>query len=280
MSTTISRLPSFGISHGAPNLCLFPKTPTYEILQKMGEDYLSNYKPKALLVVSAHWETFDFTINTNQQDVMYDFGGFEKELYTMKYPANTSPELAERVSQLLKENNIQHKKEKREFDHGVWSPLKVMFPKADIPIVQLSLRSNLNIEEHIKLGIALAPLSNEGYTIIGSGSSSHNLWRYFDSSIFPDCQAFVSWLNETFTQHEGEERIQRLKLVSKVKGYQSAHPRIEHLLPLLFVAATGGKCSILHEDNTAQPFVQYLLASLNLILKKYQSFKNLKALRR
>jgi aromatic ring-opening dioxygenase catalytic subunit (LigB family) len=198
-------------------------------------------KPKAMLVVSAHWEEHEVTVNTAANPpLLYDYYGFPAETYEIKYAAPGAPELAERVQELLGNAGIKSRSDSgRGLDHGVFVPLKLVYPEADIPIVQLSLKSGLDPAKHIELGRALGPLRSEGVLIVGSGMSYHNLSR-FGSNGAPDSIAFDNWLNEAVCHNDQAERNQRLTAWAKAPAARGAHPREEHLIPLMVAAGAAG----------------------------------------
>jgi aromatic ring-opening dioxygenase catalytic subunit (LigB family) len=200
-------------------------------------------QPKAILLVSAHWETQLPTINvTSAPGLLYDYSGFPPHTYDISWPAKGSPELVARAAQLLSLAGIEHAREmSRGLDHGVFIPLKVAFPEADIPVVQMSLQASLDPESHLAIGRALAPLRRESVLIIGSGMSYHNMHSLRRSAglINPDSQIFDEWLVETVSLPQAE-REARLKLWARAPGARASHPREEHLLPLHVVAGAAG----------------------------------------
>jgi aromatic ring-opening dioxygenase catalytic subunit (LigB family) len=197
--------------------------------------------PSALLVVSAHWETPMVSVNTAvQPPLLYDYSGFPEHTYQLTWPALGAPLLADRVRKLLAEADVPTRPETlRGFDHGVFIPLKVAFPEAQIPTVQLSLRSGLEPDFHQQVGAALAPLRDEGVLIIGSGMSYHNLRGYETGQGQEASVQFHQWLEETVTA-EPSERGSRLNAWSTAPGGRVSHPREEHLLPLMVAAGAAG----------------------------------------
>ena len=196
-------------------------------------------QPSAILVISAHWEEEQATITSSKTpSIIYDYGGFPAEAYTITYPAPGEPELANKIHHLLRENNIESRlDDQRGFDHGLFVPLKIMFPDASIPCVQLSLVKSLDPETHINIGKALSDLRKENVLIIGSGFSFHNLRAFFSRSTDQtDTQnlAFEDWLIDTCTNDKLsiDERETRLIEWSKAPFARYCHPREEHLLPL------------------------------------------------
>ena len=195
-------------------------------------------RPDAILVISAHWEENAATLMGAAAPAMfYDYYGFPKEAYEIKYPAPGSPELANRIAGILNKNNIPARIDpQRGFDHGLFIPLKMMYPQADIPSLQLSLLRGLNPMAHIGLGKALRDLMDENILVIGSGFSFHNLRAFaWEGTGKPDPanDAFQNWLIEACTAPIPQsEREQRLIEWEKAPSARYCHPREEHLLPL------------------------------------------------
>jgi aromatic ring-opening dioxygenase catalytic subunit (LigB family) len=197
--------------------------------------------PKALLVVSAHWEEKVPTVMTAERPPMfYDYYDFPPESYTITWPAPGDPALAARVRELLGAAGFQTAAdEKRGFDHGTFVPLKLTYPDADVPTVQLSLKAGLDPEEHLAMGRALAPLRDEGVLIVGSGMTYHNMRGFRDPRGRPASEQFDAWLRETATS-DPKERDRRLAQWSSAPSARLAHPREEHLLPLMVIAGAAG----------------------------------------
>jgi aromatic ring-opening dioxygenase catalytic subunit (LigB family) len=197
--------------------------------------------PKALLVVSAHWEEPRPTVMTSTAPPMlYDYYGFPPESYRITWPAPGSPAVAARVRELLGKAGFQTGEDpKRGFDHGTFIPLKLTYPDANVPTVQLSLKAGLDPAEHLAMGRALAPLRDEGVFIIGSGMSFHNLRAFRDPRSQPVAEEFDAWLRETAAL-EPNERDTRLAAWSRAPSARLAHPREEHLLPLMVIAGAAG----------------------------------------
>jgi 4,5-DOPA dioxygenase extradiol len=195
-------------------------------------------KPDAILVISAHWEENAATLMGAQNPKMfYDYYGFPSKAYEITYPAPGSPELANRIAGYLTQNNILSRIDpQRGFDHGLFIPLKLMYPEADIPCLQLSLIRGLNPAAHIALGKALRDLKDENILVIGSGFSFHNMGAFrWEGTGAPDPanDLFQDWLIETCTAPMSQpEREQRLIEWAKAPSARYCHPREEHLLPL------------------------------------------------
>ncbi|RWU09119.1 dioxygenase [Pseudidiomarina gelatinasegens] len=196
-------------------------------------------KPTAIIVVSAHWETDVPHVTTGSQpELIYDYYGFPPESYTIQYPSPGAPELAEKVLSAITNQGLKAVGEpQRGFDHGLFVPLKIMYPAADIPCVQLSLQNTLNAEAHIKLGKALQAVDHDGLLILGSGFSFHNMRAFFapDTSDADNKNAeFQAWLQHTCCATDISERERQQLLINwqQAPHARFCHPREEHLLPL------------------------------------------------
>jgi len=194
--------------------------------------------PSAILIISAHWEEDIATVTSGETpELIYDYAGFPDEAYEIKYPALGKPQLAEKIFNLLQNNGIEVKADKnRGFDHGLFIPLKIMFPDASIPCVQLSLLNSMDPKEHMRIGKALSELRNENLLIIGSGFSFHNMRAFFQSNGELDEKniEFERWLINTCTNNDISEIERELKLEqwSEAPSARYCHPREEHLVPL------------------------------------------------
>ncbi len=215
-------------------------------------------KPEAIVVFSAHWEQREVTIQAGESpNMVYDYFGFPEQAYSIKYPAEGNPELAQRISKILAENKIEHKLDsKRGFDHGLYIPLMMMYPEADIPCLQVSLISGLDEKAHIDLGKAMRQLLNENILFIGSGFSFHNLREFsFDGSNSKDARndEFQDWLISAIASEMTEdERIKKLMNWEEVPSARYCHPRSEHLLPLHVCAGlAGGQGKTIFDDYIA-----------------------------
>jgi aromatic ring-opening dioxygenase catalytic subunit (LigB family) len=196
--------------------------------------------PKALLVISAHWEEAVPTLMTSAHPpLLFDYYGFPPESYELTWPAPGEPVLAQRVRQLLGAAGFESAENReRGFDHGAFVPLKLAYPEANVPTLQLSLIRGLDPKQHLALGRALAPLRDEGVFIIGSGMTYHNL-RAFGPQSSKVAESFDAWLRESALLPEAE-RAQRLSDWASAPAARSAHPREEHLLPLMVIAGAAG----------------------------------------
>lgn len=196
-------------------------------------------RPAAVLVITAHWEANPPRISASAQPGMiYDYGGFPEHTYRIRYPAPGAPELAQRVQTLLAQgamaSSLDHE---RGLDHGTFSALAPIYPDADMPIVQLSLQQGLDPAAHLAIGRALAPLRRAGVLIIGSGLSYHNL-RQFGPAGAAASHQFDAWLRAAMALPPAE-RTARLLDWESAPAARMAHPREEHLLPLMVVAGAA-----------------------------------------
>ncbi len=246
-ATTGTRMPTVFMPHGGgPWPFVDIGMPRQEVDELAG--YLRSVRglpkvpPKALLVVSAHWEECVPTVMTSPRPPMlYDYYGFPKASYEIQWPAPGEPRLAGRVRDLLEGAGFETAAdEERGFDHGTFVPLKLTYPDADVPTVQLSLKKGLDPEEHLAMGRALAPLRDEGVLLVGSGMTFHNMRGFGNPQALPWSETFDAWLRESATAEAGE-RDRRLAGWSSAPSARQAHPREEHLLPLMVVAGAAGK---------------------------------------
>jgi aromatic ring-opening dioxygenase catalytic subunit (LigB family) len=210
-------------------------------------------KPKAILMVSGHWESVDYAVMASPRPPMvYDYSGFPAHTYQVVYPAPGAPVLARRVHDLIEAAGLpSHLDPERGFDHGAFAPLVVMYPEADVPVVQLSLRHHMDPAEHIAVGRALAPLRDEGVLIVGSGLSYHNLGRFGPAARVPS-EAFDAWLQTTLVGSPTAEREARLLQWSAAPAARISHPREDHLIPLMVAlgaAADAPATCFYHEEN-------------------------------
>ena len=197
--------------------------------------------PKALLVISAHWEQTVPTVMTSAKPPMlYDYYGFPPESYEIQWPAPGAPAIATRVQELLRGAGIASATDpQRGYDHGTFVPLKLVYPDANIPTVQLSLKAGLDPAEHLAIGRALAPLRDEGVFIVGSGMSYHNMRGFRDPKARPISEEFDAWLRTAATA-PAAQREKMLAAWASAPSARAAHPREEHLLPLMVIAGAAG----------------------------------------
>jgi aromatic ring-opening dioxygenase catalytic subunit (LigB family) len=191
-------------------------------------------KPRAVLMVTAHWEEPRFCVSAAAAPGMiYDYGGFPEHTYRIVYPAPGAPALAARVRDMIEAAGLPAGSDAdRGYDHGTFVPMAVLYPQADVPVVQLSLHRGYDPAAHLALGRALAPLRNEGVLVIGSGLSYHNL-RRFNASGAQASAEFDRWLQATVVSAPPPERTQRLLHWADAPSARIAHPREDHLLPLM-----------------------------------------------
>jgi aromatic ring-opening dioxygenase catalytic subunit (LigB family) len=246
---TATRLPTLFIPHGG-GPCFFMDPPAGD---PHAWDAMAAYlrgvaaslpaKPCAILAISAHWETPRPTVMTAARpSMLYDYYGFPEHTYRLSYPAPGSPGLASRVRALLAGAGIASDEDaSRGYDHGVFVPFLLMFPDADIPVVQLSLRADLDPASHLAIGRALAPLRDEGVLIVGSGMSYHNLRRFWstDADDVEAARAFDAWLADAAETDDADAREAKLVAWANAPGARAAHPRSEHLLPLMVAAGAA-----------------------------------------
>ncbi|MCU1736611.1 MULTISPECIES: DODA-type extradiol aromatic ring-opening family dioxygenase [Pseudomonas] len=242
-------LPSLFISHGSPMLALDPGASGPALARLAAE----LPRPKAIVIVSAHWESQDLRVSSNPRpETWHDFGGFPRELFAVQYPAPGEPQLAAEIVALLNADGLSARlDEQRPFDHGVWVPLSLMYPQADIPVVQVSLPSRMGPALQTRIGHALGGLRAQGILLIGSGSITHNLgeldWHAGPNSIEPWAKAFRDWMvDKLAADDEAALHDYRKQAPYAVRS----HPSDEHLLPLYFARGAGGQMSIAHKGFT------------------------------
>lgn len=210
-------------------------------------------RPAAIVVVSAHWEEADFTVTGGEApDVIYDYYGFPEESYRIRYPAPGAPPLAREIRDRLANHGLDaHMDTERGFDHGLFVPLLMMYPQADIPCVQVSLRETLDAADHIALGEALSFLASRDVLLVGSGFSFHNLRAFFKpatAEIDSANHAFEGWLAETLSPSALSESQRREHLLhwQQAPGALLCHPRAEHLMPLHVCYGAAGRAAGRH----------------------------------
>jgi aromatic ring-opening dioxygenase catalytic subunit (LigB family) len=248
---TTTRQPAVFISHGG-GPCFWMDYPPP--IGARGFDGLRHYldgligslpqRPRAIVVISAHWEETVATVSTHAAPPMlFDYYGFPPHTYQLTYPAPGAPALAKQIVETLRAAGIASGADaERGFDHGMFIPLKLVFPEADIPVVQLSLNDSLDPVQHLEVGRALQALRDEDVLIIGSGMSFHNMRGYGDPRYGPVSDVFDAWLTETVKAAPGE-RDQRLAHWEQAPHARHCHPprAEEHLLPLMTVAGAAGQ---------------------------------------
>lgn len=247
-TNTSARMPTWYIPHGG-GPCFFMDWDPPDAWQRMA-DFLKGLaatlprQPKAIVLVSAHWLTPDFAVTSGAQpQLIYDYYGFPDHTYQLKYPAPGAPALAGQIVETLTAAGIASTPEaRRGFDHGMFIPLKLIFPQANIPVVQLSLHSSLDPVRHMEAGRALATLRDQDVLIIGSGMSFHNMRAYGNPRFAPVSDAFDDWLSAAVGS-SAEERHRLLTNWEQAPGARQCHPprAEEHLIPLLTVAGAAGQ---------------------------------------
>lgn len=245
MSTPpIDRLPTFFIPHGG-GPCFFMEWPGNPGMWDRMADFLKTLadsvgpRPKAVLVISGHWEEAVFTVNASPKPpLLFDYYGFPEHTYRLQYPAPGSPELAHRVQELLSAAGIESASNTtRGLDHGVFVPFKLVFPEADVPVVQLSMKKGLDPLEHLAAGRALAALRDEGVLIIGSGMSFHNM-RGFTPAFKDASRRFDDWLADTVALPQAD-RDNALVHWQEAPDALLTQPHPDHLLPLMVAAGAA-----------------------------------------
>lgn len=242
-------LPSLFISHGSPMLALEPGASGPALTRLAAE----LPRPKAIVLVSAHWESRELLVASGTQpDTWHDFGGFPPALFAVQYPAPGDPVLAAEVAQLLNDSGLPARLDpNRPFDHGAWVPLSLMYPAADIPVVQVSLPSREGPALQQRVGEALGALRGQGVLLIGSGSITHNLrelsWHAGAEQAEPWAAVFRDWMVEKLQANDEPALLDyRQQAPNAVRN----HPSDEHLLPLYFARGAGGEFSVAHQGFT------------------------------
>ncbi|KAK9291460.1 hypothetical protein L1049_020113 [Liquidambar formosana] len=243
---------TFYLSHGSPTLSIDESLPARHFLKSWKEKIYAQ-RPSSILIISGHWETAEPTVNVvDRNDTIYDFYGFPKPMYKLKYPAPGAPGLAKRVKEVLMESGFKRVNEdkKRGLDHGAWVPLMLMYPDADIPVCQLSIQTDRDGTYHYNLGKALAPLKEEGVLIIGSGSTTHNLRSLSadNGSVASWASEFDTWLKEALLNGRYEDVNQ---YEEKAPYAKMAHPWPDHFYPLHVAMGAAGetaKAKLIHHS--------------------------------
>jgi aromatic ring-opening dioxygenase catalytic subunit (LigB family) len=241
-------LPTLFVPHGG-GPCFFmdpnggPSDPMWQPMEAYLEGLIGSLpeRPRAILLVSGHWEERDVTVNTGAQPgLLYDYSGFPAHTYQLRWDAPGAPDLARRVAGLIGDAGFAVGEDAtRGWDHGVFVPMKVAVPEADIPLVQLSLRADLDPAAHIAIGRALAPLRDEGVLIVGSGMSFHNM-RERGAHVTAQADLWDAGLTAAVTEADPDLRAQRIAQWRQLPLARFAHPREEHLLPLMVALGAGG----------------------------------------
>ncbi len=248
MSDHAPRQPTLFIPHGGGPCFFMDPPPQAPHLWDAMAAYLRGIaaslpaRPRALLVISGHWEAPVATVNTAARPtLLFDYHGFPEHTYRLTYPVAGAPDLAAEVRRLLGAAGFTTGEDaSRGLDHGVFIPLKVAFPDADIPLLQLSLVQGLDPAAHLAIGRALAPLRDQGVLIIGSGMSYHNLRMLFSGRGNDAAQAFDDWLVAAATDPDPDRRDAALRAWDRAPHARDCHPEEEHLIPLMVAAGAAG----------------------------------------
>jgi len=245
-NTAVTPMPAIYIPHGAGPCFFMDWNPpgTWDGMASFLKGIAATLpsRPRAIVMVSAHWLEPQFSVTSHKRpQLIYDYYGFPPHTYELTYPALGSPDLARQVAQQLDKSGVEVRvDDERGFDHGMFIPLKLMYPKADIPVIQLSLRSDLDPLAHLEAARALAPLRDEGVLIIGSGMSFHNMRGYGDTHYTPLSAEFDRWLSNA-VESPPEQRYALLRDWEHAPHARQCHPprAEEHLIPLMVTAGAG-----------------------------------------
>ena len=256
--------PTYFIPHGG-GPCFFMDTPpgipndTWDKMAAFlrGIDADLGERPRAVIVISAHWITPTPAIVADERpDLYFDYYGFPPHTYELTYPAQTPQWLVDRLEELLSlDGYTLDKVEGRGLDHGVFVPFKLVYPDADVPLVQLSMPASDDAEDHLKFGRALSALRDDGVLIVGSGLSYHNLRNFFRTSGKTEAAAFDDWLTNAVTDTDARET--KLRVYQSAPGYAECHPTPEHLLPLMIAAGAA------EGESAEQVYSEVLLGAAN-----------------
>lgn len=242
----MSRMPTFFLNHGGGPWPWMdgPMRQGYDQLEASLNGLLPSLgqMPKAVLVVSSHWEEAEPRVSSHPNPPMlYDYYGFPEHTYHIRYAAPGNPELAARTVALLREGGFAAEEDAgRGFDHGTFSLMQPIRPEADLPVVQLSVLADFDARRHIAMGRLLAPLRDEGVLVIGSGLSYHNLRALGPAGAVPSAR-FDQWLRDSLVGGGQAEREAALAQWEQAPAAHQAHPRPEHLVPLMVVAGSAGE---------------------------------------
>lgn len=242
----IATLPGLFISHGSPMLALEPE----QIGPALHRLSINLPQPKAIVVMSAHWESDTLEVSTaTRPETWHDFRGFPKELYQIRYPAAGEPELAERIIHLLQEAHLDaHANAIRPRDHGVWMPLLHLYPDADVPVVQISLPMKMTAQQIYQVGQVLAPLRDEQILLVGSGSITHNLAELSWADESAETPEWASTFRNWVVNHLANDDFDAVLAWQDAPYVRRNHPTLEHLAPLFFAMGTGPRFSVVHSS--------------------------------
>lgn len=247
----MTMLPTLFVSHGSPMLAL-QDSPARRFLQSLGQ---SLPRPRAIAMVSAHWETRGGPAVSlaTAPETIHDFGGFPRALFDIQYPAPGAADVADRVATLLSEAGIPvGRSATRGLDHGAWVPLSLMYPDADVPVLQISIVHDASPAVHAQLGQALQKLREEGVLVIGSGSLTHNLYEFRGQAVDAPAPGWVTefemWMRDKLEQNDLDDLLDYRRLAPSA---ERNHPTEEHLLPLFVAIGAAGKdakAALLHSS--------------------------------
>ena len=253
-----SRLPTYFLSHGGgpwpwlkdfrPGVYDALERSLHSVRRELGE------LPRAVLMISGHWEADRFLLSSAARPPMYyDYSGFPEHTYDIRYDAPGEPELAETVRAMLEADGLSSGLDpRRGYDHGTFSLMHVLYPEANIPLVQLAMKADFNPAEHIAVGEAIAPLRDQGVLIVGSGFSFHDTRSIISGAGKAASATFDAWLDETLVGATPHDRRQRLIDWERAPAARAAHPREDHLIPLMVAAGAAGDdaaTQIYHEST-------------------------------
>lgn len=235
--------PALFVSHGSPMLAL-EDSPARRFLQGLAA---TGPRPKAVLVISAHWESMGgpAVSRVEKPETIHDFGGFPPALYQIQYPAPGAPALAEAVAARLENAGFNVKRsDQRGLDHGAWVPLSLLYPAADVPVLQLSVMRGATTTDHWRMGLALAALRAEGVLILGSGSFTHNLYEISGNAMNTAAPAWVAdfadWMSQRLLTQNRADLLDYRRLAPNAARN---HPTEEHILPLFVALGAGGEAA-------------------------------------
>ncbi|WP_267389222.1 class III extradiol ring-cleavage dioxygenase [Sphingomonas sp. GC_Shp_3] len=240
------RLPTYFLSHGGgpwpwlknwrPGVYDRLEQSLQEVRQELGE------MPRAVLMISGHWEADRFLLSSAARPPMlYDYSGFPEHTYRIRYDAPGAPGLAETARAMLERGGVATGLDpRRGYDHGTFSLMHVLYPEATLPLVQLAMKADFDPAEHIRVGELLAPLRDQGVLVVGSGFSFHDTRSIISGAGKQASASFDGWLNETLVHASPEERRDLLLDWTSAPAARAAHPREDHLIPLMVVAGAAG----------------------------------------
>jgi aromatic ring-opening dioxygenase catalytic subunit (LigB family) len=252
------RLPTYFLSHGGgPWPWLKDWRPgVYDRLEQSLHDVRAELGelPRAVLMISGHWEADSFLLSSAARPPMiYDYLGFPEHTYRIRYDAPGEPALAERIRAMIERGGLPTGLDpRRGYDHGTFSLMHVLYPEAELPLVQLAMKADFNPAEHLRVGELIAPLRDQGVLIVGSGFSFHDTRSIISGAGKEASATFDGWLNETLVHSTPEERTRRLIEWERAPAARAAHPREDHLVPLMVAPGAAGSeagLRVYHESN-------------------------------